>query len=297
MKHKWGSPLVHNKNAAQCVAGITHCIDNKPTDEPMPLDTAAIAEGAERLAEARRATKAMAALPESCRPATKSEGYAIQDAFRALWDDRVVGWKIGATAKPVQEKFGTDEPFAGPFFAKNTLNSPARTPAIAYVHRAIESEFAFRFGTALPHRSAAYTRQEIFAAIDALVPAIEIVGPRFEDLLFGRAPTAIADCAVNAGFVVGTPVTAWRDVDLVSHPVRLHVDGKLAAEGTGAAVLGNPLVVLEWAVEHLRQRHITIEAGQLISTGTTTGIVHLEPGQTAVADFGALGQVSITMTA
>lgn len=263
----------------------------------MPLDPAAIAEGAERLAEARRATKALAALPESCRPSTKSEGYAIQDAFRALWGDRVVGWKIGATAKPVQEKFGTDEPFAGPFFAKNTLTSPGRTPATAYVHRAIESEFAFRFGSTIPPRTAPYTRQEILASIDAVVPAIEIVGPRFGDLLFGRAPTAIADCAVNAGFVVGTPVIQWREIDLITHPVRLHVDGRLAAEGTGAAVLGDPLVVLDWAVDHLCRRGIAIEAGQLISTGTTTGIVHLEPGQTAVADFGVLGQVAITMTA
>lgn len=262
----------------------------------MPLDQAAISEGAERLAAARRATKPLSALPESCRPATKAEGYAIQDAFRVLWGDRVVGWKIGATAKPVQEKFGTDEPFAGPFFARDTFSSPAQTPARSYVHRAVESEFAFRFGTALPPRSTVYTRHEILDAVDALVPAIEIVGPRFDDLLFGRAPTAIADCAVNAGFVLGTPVTQWRDLDVVTHHVTLRVDGKIVAEGTGAAVLGSPLVVLDWAVEHLRRRGITIEAGQLISTGTTTGIVHLEPGQTAAADFGALGEVSLTMT-
>lgn len=263
----------------------------------MPLDEQALAAGARILAEARRTTKPLAELPASCRPATKDEGYAMQDAFRKLWGGQVAGWKIGATAKPVQEKFGTDEPFAGPFFAADTFQSPASTPFARFLHRAIESEFAFRFATTLLPRAAPYTRDDILAAIDALVPAIEIVGPRFEDLLFGRAPTAIADCAVNAGFVLGGPVRDWRRLDLVTHKVRLDVSGRTVAEGTGAAVLGDPLVVLDWAVNHLRARGITIEPGQIISTGTTTGIVHLEPGQTARADFGSLGHVSLTMTA
>lgn len=263
----------------------------------MPLTDAAINEGARILGDARRATRALTELPETCRPSTNAEGYRMQDALRAAWGDRVAGWKIGATAKPVQEKFGTDEPFAGPFFTATTFSSPTRTPWSAYVHRAIESEFAFRFGTALPARATPYSRDEILAAIDALVPAMEIVGPRFNDLLFGRCPTAIADCAVNAGFVLGAPVPEWRDADLVSHRVRLDVDGKTVAEGTGAAVLGDPLIVLDWAVNHLRNRGIGIEAGQIISTGTTTGIVHLERGQTAIADFGRFGTVSLTMTA
>ncbi len=94
-----------------------------------------------------------------------------------------------------------------------------------------------------------------------------------------------------------SPSPTGARLDLVTHRVRLDVDGKTVAEGTGAAVLGDPLVVLDWAVEHLRNRGIAIEAGQIISTGTTTGIVHLEPGQTAIADFGSFGKVSLTMTA
>lgn len=263
----------------------------------MPLDDTALAEGARLLAEARHAVRALVALPVTCRPASNAEGYRMQDAFRALWGDRVAGWKIGATAKPVQEKFGTDEPFAGPFFARDTFASPALTPWSAYVHRAIESEFAFRFAKPLPASGSPYPRAAILDAIDALVPAIEIVGPRFNDLLFGRCPTAIADCAVNAGFVLSAPVADWRRIDLVTHRVRLAVDGKTVAEGTGAAVLGDPLTVLDWAVDHLHRRGIDIEAGQLISTGTTTGIVHLDAGQTAIADFGPLGEVALTMTA
>jgi 2-keto-4-pentenoate hydratase len=260
----------------------------------MALSRTALVSAADILMDARRNVTTLEALPEDCRPANLAEGYAIQDDIRARWGDRIAGWKVGATAKAVQEKFGTNEPFAGPFFVRDTVATPGRVSAKRFTHRAIESEFAFRFGKSLPARDSVWTRSSILDAIDAVVPAIELVGPRFKDLLFGRAPTAVADCAVNAGFVLGKPETNWRPLDLVAHIVRLSVDGVVKAEGTGANVLGNPLVVLDWAVEHLRVRGIGIETGQIISTGTTTGIVFLETGQHAVADFGPLGTVAIT---
>jgi 2-keto-4-pentenoate hydratase len=259
----------------------------------MPLSPEAADRAADLLIAARRAVDPLAELPLDVRPATAEEGYAIQDRFLARWPGPVTGWKVGATAKPVQEKFGVSEPFAGPVFAGDTFASPARVAASAYLHRAIECEFAFRFGARLAPRSGGYTREEIRAAIDAVVPAIEIVGPRFEDLLFARAPTAIADCGVNAGIVLGAPVSDWRGIDFARHPVQLTVDGKVAAEGTGAAVLGDPFNVLDWLVAHLSARGIAIEAGQIVSTGTTTGIAYPPTGSDAVADFGRLGQVAL----
>ncbi len=263
----------------------------------MPLAADALEQAADLLIDARRRGLVLDALPEAVRPATLAEGYAIQDRVRQRWGERVVGWKIGATAKLVQEKFGVDEPFAGPFFAATTFASPAATPAAAYHHRAIECEFAFRFGKALPARIAPYSRADIHRAIDAVIPAIEIVGPRFKDLLFGRAPTAVADCAINAGFVLGAACADWQAIDFKAHAVRLSVNGSVVAEGTGAAVLGDPFHVLDWAVNHLSRRGITLEAGQIISTGTTTGIVVLASGERACADFGSLGVVELTLTA
>lgn len=235
-------------------------------------------------------------LPEALTPPDLTAAYAAQDAVRVLWQQPVMGWKIGATALPVQAKFGLTQPFAGPFFGPDSHTSPATLAASRFHHRAIECEFAFRFGRTLPPRGERYTRDQIVAAIDALVPAIEIVGTRFTTLLFDAATTAIADCALNVAFVLGAPVAEWRHVDLAAHPVRLHIDGKMVVEGTGANVLGHPLTVLEWALDHFSGRGIAIEAGQIISTGTTTGIVVLEAGQTACADFGSLGKVELQLT-
>ena len=251
------------------------------------------ASAVEVLVAARREARVLSRLPADVTPADHDEAYAIQDAFRAAWPDRVVGWKAGATAAAVQAKFGVREPFAGPMFAGDVSQSPARLPARRFPHLCLESEFAFRFGRALPPRATPYGADEIAEAVDALVPAFEIVGPRFDTLLFGQAPTAIADCALNAAFVLGAPVTAWRGHDLAAHRVTLRVDGAVRAEGTGANVLGHPLVALAWIVTHLGRRGITIEPGHVLSTGTTTGLTYIEPEQTAVADFGVFGSVEM----
>jgi len=245
------------------------------------------------LAALRREGALASALPEGIAPATIADGYAIQDRFRALWGQPVAGWKIGATAAAVQAKFGVSEPFAGPFFAPDVYQSPARPPSARFPHHCLECEFAFRFSRRVAPRATRYVRDEIGQAIDAVVPAFEIVGPRFDSLLFGRAPTAIADCGVNAGIVLGKPFAGWRDLDLPGHGVRLRVNGEPRAEGSGANVLGDPVAVLEWAVNHLSVRGIAIEPGQHISTGTTTGIAYVAPGDNAVADFGAIGTIEV----
>jgi 2-keto-4-pentenoate hydratase len=46
----------------------------------------------------------------------------------------------------------------------------------------------------------------------------------------------------------------------------------------------------------LSARGIGVGAGQIISTGTCTGLQYVEPDQTAVADFGGLGSVELSFT-
>src|SRR4051812_22278363 len=46
---------------------------------------------------AARSGHPLAALPESCRPATLEEAHAIQEAVAAKLRDRIAGWKVAAT--------------------------------------------------------------------------------------------------------------------------------------------------------------------------------------------------------
>ncbi len=260
------------------------------------MDRARIEAAAETIAAARREGRLLEPLPETCRPRSLAEGYEVQNAFRNAWPDTLAGWKIGATSHVTMERFGVNEPIYGPFFARDVYTSPATPSAGALRHIAIETEFAYQLGTDLPARDTSYTRDEILAAVDALIPAFEIVSPRFATIPFDDVASAAADCMLNTAMILGTPITDWRGIDVANHPVQLQIDGLVTGEGTGAECLGDPRNVLDWVIERLRASGIGLKKGEILSTGTCTGIVPLQKGQRAVGDFGPLGKVEVRFT-
>ncbi|WP_072387617.1 fumarylacetoacetate hydrolase family protein [Hyphomicrobium sp. CS1BSMeth3] len=257
------------------------------------MDSARFEAAAETLATVRREGRLLERLPEASRPRSLAEGYEIQNAFIKTWPDKLAGWKIGATSHVTMERFGVSEPIYGPFFARDVHTSPATPTAGSLQHMAIESEFAYRLGKDLPARPAPYAREEILDAIDAVIPCFEIISPRFVRMPFDDVASAVADCMLNYAMILGTPITDWRGIDAARHPVQLRIDGMVTGEGSGSECLGDPRNVLDWVVEKLRAAGTTLRQGEILSTGTCTGIVPLQRGQTAVADFGALGKVEV----
>ena len=59
----------------------------------------------------------------------------------------------------------------------------------------------------------------MLAAVDALIPAIEIISPRFKRLTVDHVPQLVADFCGNGAAVFGAPCKNWRDLDLASHAV------------------------------------------------------------------------------
>jgi 2-keto-4-pentenoate hydratase len=245
------------------------------------------------LQDARRSGRAIKGLAEDCQPRTVEDGYQIQAVFRSVWPDRIAGWKIGATAGPVMAKFGVTEPFCGPFYAADVYGSPAKLDARRFNHYVIETEFAYRLGRDLPARPEPYSRGKIVEAVDAVIPAFEMINCRYEALPLDNAPAAIADCGLNGAMVLGAPITDWRNIDVPRHAVRLLVDGVVKGEGTGASALDDPRNVLDWVVNRLSRTGVGLSKGHVLSTGTCTGVVKLEPGQTAIGDFGTLGRIEV----
>jgi 2-keto-4-pentenoate hydratase len=251
---------------------------------------------ARSILEARRSGALLDALPSDDQPRSLEEGYAIQKALTAQWPDRIAGWKVGATSKEVQTLLEVSEPIYGPVFQGQVFPSPAAVPARDFPHRLIESEFVFRFGKRLPGRPRPYSRGEILDAVDALIPAFEIISPRFTSFAGRPASHVVADFCANGGAVLGKACPQWREIDLSSHLVCLSINGAERQRGTGAIVLSNPLNVLDWFVNVFSRDGGTIEAGQFVMTGTVTGMHAPEPSHTAKADFGVLGTVEVVFT-
>jgi len=251
-------------------------------------------DAARLLAAGRRAHETVPGLPGV---RTFDDAYAVQAAFRPLWDDAVIGRKVGCSSEQSQRLVNSPGPIAGVLFRDALWQQPATIPAAHFFVVGVEAEFGFRLGGDLPARSAPYQREEVSAAVDAVVPLIEICDTRLSEWRTRRIEEITADNAFNGGVVVGAAFETWRSLDLASHRVTLSVDGALKGEGTGALVLGHPLIALTWLANEVSRRGEGLRAGDLVAAGTCTGLHFVSGGSTVEADFGAaLGKVKIHFT-
>ena len=86
---------------------------------------------------------------------------------------------------------------------------------------------------------------------------------------------------------------SWREIDLAAHSAALTINGTVVAEGIGANVLGDPRIALAWLANDRILHGAPLLAGEIITTGTCIVPAAIAPGDDVLADFGALGRVSL----
>jgi 2-keto-4-pentenoate hydratase len=237
-------------------------------------------------------------LPESCRPGTEEEGFAMQLRMTELSGSHRAGWKIAATSAAGQKHIGVPGPLAGTLLASRVRPSPASFSLAGNGMRVIEAEFAFRMGRTLAPRTQPYSVDEVLAAVESLHPAIEVPDSRFNDFATAGGPQLIADNACASWFAPGAATTAdWRAMNLVEHAVTVRIGDTLAATGSGVNVLGDPRVALAWLANRLSAFGTALSAGEIVTTGTCVVPVAVSVGDVAIADFGVLGSAQVTLEA
>lgn len=247
------------------------------------------------LANARLERREIDALPGGL-PTDEATAYGIQAvAIQALGQARC-GYKIGATSPEAQAILHTDHPFTAPLFEPYCQKSGATVIEPGYGLLGLEPEFALRLGKDLPPQDGGYAIDDVRDAIAAVHPAFEVIGLRLPNELFPNALVVTADFGANVGFVSGDGIDDWQAHDLSAIPVTASVNGENVASGSGKAVMGHPLNALVWLANHLGTKGQGLSAGDWISTGTCAGVVPIVSGQSALADFGPFGSVSLTIS-
>jgi 2-keto-4-pentenoate hydratase len=84
-------------------------------------------------------------------------------------------------------------------------------------------------------------------------------------------------------------------MDLAYHQVLASVTGKGEREGTGANVLGSPLLALAWLANELSDIGIGLQEGEIVTTGTCIVPLPIEPFDRVTADFGPLGKIELRL--
>lgn len=234
------------------------------------------------------------ALPASCRPADRREGYAVQAALALGSGQPMVGWKIAATSAAGQAHIGVDGPIAGRLLRDRVLAPGAVVPLQGNAMRVAEVEFAFRMAGALPPREVPYSVAETMDAVASLHPSVEVPDSRYVDFVRVGVAQLIADDACACWLVLGEATRDdWRTRDLAAHPVRASISGRIVAEGSGAAALGDPRVALAWIANELRVHGPGLAAGDVVTTGTCVVPVPVAPGDAFVADYGPIGALAL----
>jgi 2-keto-4-pentenoate hydratase len=240
-----------------------------------------IAACAEALAQARRSGTPIDALPAV--PSSVADAHAIQDRVTALLGATVAAYKASAPKDA--------EPSRGLNYARMIRPSPARMAPAEVPHLGVEGEIAFRFTRDLPARDLAYTRQEVAKAVGAL-PAIEVVSGRLRDPRARPALEQLADSMAFGALVPGAEMADWSHLDLPRLRVLLSVNGKPVVERQGGHPIDDPLGVALALVNMMRESH-GVKSGQIVTTGSWTGLRFLKPGDRCAVQFENLGAAEV----
>lgn len=230
------------------------------------------------------------------RPASLAEGYRIQVEIAERSGHRQIGWKVGSTSDAAQRRRGIDSPVYGRLFEELSFASPARLSADTLIDPHIEAEFGFRIGRDLLPGAAPHGRESVIGAVSALVPAIEIADGRIADWRACDGPMAVADNVGHGAVIVGTPIEAWVPRPLADDVAIVRIDGVEVARGTGAAVMGEPAEALVWLANALARDGHDLRAGDIVITGTCTGLVSVGSGKRVAATFPGFGEVVADFT-
>lgn len=231
---------------------------------------------------------------------------------------QLAGWKIGATNAAGMQRLGLSRPFLGPIFRRDIVHSPAELPfhadRLGFRVRGVECEFAVTMAKDLLPREGGgdYTGAEVLAAAGEVCPAIEVCGSRLTAQ--GSTALGIADQASHGRLVLAKqhrmpaaewaarfgsslrdfPVTMTITKDSDHHSTAAAADAKPAARGDGTDVLGSPLHALTWLANELCGMGLGLRAGDVVSTGTMTGLTPVAAGDVATADFSGMGRVRVS---
>ena len=248
---------------------------------------------AERLVTARRTASPLADFPGSL-PGDLDTAYAIQGAGIALWPDAVAGWKVGRIAPQWQEQFREDR-LVGPIFGatirqahgEKTLDFPVYENGFA----AVEAEFIFRLNADAPAAKKIWTAEEAIDLDLDLLVGVETAGSPLASINILGPGAIVSDFGNNAGLIVGSRIADWRRREPQSLVAEVWIDGRCAGHGGGASLPGGPLAGLAFALARCAQLGRPLKAGDLISSGATTGIHDIRIGQTAHVRFGVDGEI------
>lgn len=247
----------------------------------------------ERVEGAQTRAYAIPKLTDEYPNMTMADGYAVQTELRRRFIEQghaLIGWKAGLTSKAKMKQMGVDVPSIG--FLTDRMARPENSSITVsdLVHPRVECEVAFVTKADLSGPDC--TAEQVLAATDYVLPAIEIIDSRFSGFKFDLE-SVVADNGSSARFVSGGRARYPDELDLRTLGVVLEKNGEIVEMGAAAEVLGHPAEAVAMLVNILHDLGETLPAGSFVMSGGITAAVAVQPGDHINARFQELGSISI----
>lgn len=248
---------------------------------------------------ARRSATPLAAFPGPL-PAELADSVAVQETALRLTGETVAGWKVAMIA-PQHRVHLRSERLAGPVDARSVWRLPEggalEVPVFDGGFAAVEAEFVVVMAAEPEPGPEGFGADDVRRAVASVHAGVEVASSPFAGLNDLGPLAVVCDHGNNAGVVVGPEIAGWRGLSDLEATSRTVVDGLVVGTGSAASVPGGPMGAVAWLAGHLATRGRRLRAGDIVSTGMTTGVHAIRPGSKARFDFRGAAPVTLTVVA
>ena len=258
----------------------------------MALSATVIADLAGVVDNAQRDAVEIVKLTDAQPAMDVADGYAVQAELCRRWQAagrRLTGYKGGLTSKAKMVQMGLDTPVFGVLMGDTCVPDGGVVDMTQLIHPRVEAEIAFVTSAEL---SGDVSIDEVLAATEFVLPAIEVIDSRFKDFKFD-VQSVIADNTSAARYVVGGSPRRPDGLNLRLLGVVMERNGELVGTAAGAAVMGHPAASVVALVKWLADSGQALPAGSLVMTGGVTEAVAVHAGDHVTARVQHLGTVGV----
>jgi 2-keto-4-pentenoate hydratase len=247
----------------------------------------AVSAAVERLALAQETRVPCAAVRDLIGTDDLPAAYAVQQGLvqrRIAAGVTVVGRKIGATSKAVQDQLGVDQPDFGYLLSDMDVSDHRPISMRTLVQPRVEAEVAFVLARDVDMDEADITLEAVRDRVQVALPALEIVDSRIERWDIGFTDT-VADNASSGLYVVGREGRKLDQLEPRDVEMSLTINGEVRSSGNGAACLGDPLEALRWLAVQCARFGDPLRAGHLVLSGALGPFVPFASGDKVEASI------------
>jgi 2-keto-4-pentenoate hydratase len=237
----------------------------------------------------------LAAYPAAQVPASLAEAYAIQQMSIDAWDDHVVGWKVAAIAPQWRDGYPAER-VAGPVFSRTLVQATAgvaELPIIRGGYAAVEAEFALLLGADFPRDTSFASTEQLQRHVAAVHAAVELAGSPLPNLSALGPGAVISDFGNNTGLLIGPALPDFFSRAPADWQVESRLNGSVAGSGSAERIPGGVLAALRFLANSLVERGESLQPGDWISTGASTGIHPVQVGDTVEVTFDGMAPLAL----